>query len=82
MSIKIELSPQLPQCPDCGFYGGQWIDGKHLCTVYDGPTCETEGCEQPTVFCHVAAPGTGSGYTCKSGHFNGYSRILTPEEVR
>ena len=73
---------RLTQCPDCGYFGGQYIDGKHLCTVYDGPTCQTRGCNEPTVFVVVAAPGTGHGRECKVGHFHGYSRILTEGDVR
>jgi hypothetical protein len=71
----------LQQCPDCGCYGGQWIDGKHLCTVYDGPPCTTPGCNEPTVFVTVAAPGTGQGNVCKAGHRDFHSRILEPWEV-
>jgi hypothetical protein len=76
-----ELFPE-GQCPDCQMYGGQWIDGKHTCTVYDGPVCDTPWCDQPTVFVVVAAPGTGRGYSCKAGHFNGYVRELTLDDVR
>lgn len=72
----------LQQCPSCNHYGGQWIDGVHLCTIYDGPVCETQGCSERTVFVFVAAPGTGSGRTCKAGHFNGRSRELTLDDVR
>jgi hypothetical protein len=49
---------------------------------YDGPTCETQGCSEPTVFVVVAAPGTGRGHTCKAGHFHGTSRELTIGDVR
>jgi hypothetical protein len=68
------------KCPNCGHYGGQWIDGKHLCTVYDGPPCKT--CGKPTVFVTVAAPGTGCGRVCEDNHFDGWSRELTLDEVR
>lgn len=67
-------------CPDCKLWGGQWVDGRHLCTVYDGPPCET--CGAPTVFVTVAAPGTGSGRTCRVGHFHGTCRELTIDDVR
>lgn len=72
----------LPRCPECNLYGGQYIDGRHLCTVYDGPVCATAGCDEPTVFVTVAAPGTGSGRECRAGHFHGRSRIMTLGEVR
>lgn len=72
----------LQKCPECNCYGGQWINGKHLCTVYDGPECETPGCSEPTVFVTIAAPGTGSGYTCRAKHFHGTCRELTLADVR
>ena len=50
-------------------------------TIYDGPECEVEGCSEPTVFVQIAAPGTGSGYSCRAGHYTGTCRELTPEEV-
>ena len=68
------------QCPECGMYGGQWINGKHTCTKYEGPPCAT--CGEPTVFVVVAAPGTGQGWTCKANHFHGYVRELTLDDVR
>jgi hypothetical protein len=50
--------------------------------TYDGPPCEVEGCNEPTVFVQIAAPGTGSGRECLGGHYVGTCRELTPEEVR
>jgi hypothetical protein len=93
--MDMDLFPE-GRCPDCKSYGGQWIDGKHLCTVYDGPPCEevvrginsqtgqpTVGkCGKPTVFVTVAAPGTGCGRVCEDNHFDGWSRELTLNEVR
>lgn len=75
-------APLAGPCPACGFYGGQYIDGRHLCTSYDGPPCNFEGCSEPTVYVTVAAPGTGSGRECKLGHFVGFVRELTIGEVR
>lgn len=70
------------RCPECKLFGGQWIDGRHLCTRYDGPPCETAGCTERTVAVTVAAPGTGSGRTCRAGHFHGHSRTMSAGEVR
>jgi hypothetical protein len=76
-----DISHLGPKCPACNHYGGQWIDGHHLCTVYDGPQCKQPGCTSGTVFVTVAAPGTGSGWTCQNGHYTGTCRILTLNDV-
>ncbi len=74
--------PERKQCPECLLYGGQWIDGKHTCTVYDGPPCKT--CGQPTLAYTVGAPGYGAGRCCKDGHDEKLTPhgILTTADVR
>lgn len=79
--MSADLFPE-GRCPECRMYGGQWIDGRHTCTRYDGPACTTPGCTEPTVWVTVAAPGTGSGRVCRANHFHGTSRELTIGDVR
>jgi hypothetical protein len=70
-------SRELRQCDSCGF----WTSNEdHLCVEYDAAhPCFK--CGAPSVFGFIAAPGTGSGWTCKNGHFDGTVRELTPAEV-
>lgn len=63
--------------------GSYTSNADHVCVEYEPEhPCETEGCDEPTVFVSIAAPGTGSGRTCKAGHFHGTCRELTAAEVR
>lgn len=56
--------PPLRQCEDCKC----WTSNEdHICTVYDSKPCRV--CGNPTVFTFDAAPGTGSGWVCKSNHY-------------
>lgn len=73
------MSRPLKQCPDCEVYHSN--GDAHSCVVYDGPTCETPGCEEPTVYVFIAAPGTGQGRSCRAGHYHGTCRELTLSEV-
>lgn len=68
------------RCPSCANY---YYGAEHTCIEYDAANpCSVPGCEAPTVWVSVAAPGTGSGRTCKAGHYVGTCRELTAEEVR
>lgn len=66
------------RCPHCGVF---YYDAEHICVVYNEEHhCPV--CDAPSVFVTVAAPGTGAGWTCRNGHYEGTCRELTPEEVR
>ena len=41
----------------------------------------SKACGKPTVFVHIAAPGTGRGYSCTDGHYVGTCRELTIVDV-
>jgi hypothetical protein len=68
--------PERRQCPDCKVFTS---NRDHQCVKYDGPPCQT--CSAPTVFVHIAAPGTGQGYSCQNGHYHGTNRELTIQDV-
>lgn len=69
---------ELRKCADCGVTHSN--GDAHLCTRYsDAHPCET--CGAPSTFVFIAAPGVGSGWQCKNGHYDGTCRELTLEEV-
>jgi hypothetical protein len=69
---------QRTKCLECGVYTS---NEDHQCIQYNGPPCETPGCEAPTVFVMIGAPGIGQGRQCKAGHYHGTCRELTIADV-
>jgi hypothetical protein len=67
----------LRQCPDCEVYTS---NADHLCVEYD-PAHPCADCGAPSVFVFISAPGSGSGWSCKNGHYDGTCRELTLEDV-
>jgi ribosomal protein S27AE len=65
------------QCPDCGVMTS---NAGHICVEYDA-SHPCPKCGAPSVFVHIAAPGTGSGWSCKNNHYDGTCRELTVEDV-
>lgn len=64
-------------CADCGV---NTSNHDHVCVEYDaGHPCRD--CGAPSVFVFIAAPGSGSGWTCKNGHYDGTVHELTLEDV-
>lgn len=70
-------SNDLRRCDKCGL----WTSNEdHICTEYS-PDHPCEVCGADTVFSFIAAPGTGSGWSCKNGHYVGTYRELTLADV-
>lgn len=61
---------------------GVWTSNEeHFCVPYSSKRpCTT--CGADTVFVTIGAPGTGSGYSCRNGHYDGTVRELSAAEVR
>lgn len=65
------------QCDNCGVMTS---NESHTCVQYD-PNHPCPECGAPSVFVFVAAPGTGSGWSCKNGHYDGTNRELTIADI-
>jgi len=65
------------KCDRCGVYH---FNAEHVCVEYDAEHPCGE-CGAPSVFVFIAAPGTGSGWECKNGHYDGTCRELTLADV-
>ncbi len=78
-SMYDEDSRPVAQCRECRVFHSN--GDAHVCVRYDGPPCSFPGCDEPTVWVMIGAPGVGSGRECRAGHYDGTCRELTLSEV-